>query len=88
MNFTTDVKKEILSHKYSEKQSAAVKLAAFSAFVRTSGTLGVSGGEPAFFLVSETESVAEYFMGCFAELFENELAITHAAKDKKSGRDN
>jgi DNA-binding transcriptional regulator WhiA len=69
MSFTTDIKKEILTHANGEK-SAAEKIAAFSAFVRTSGTLGFSGAEPSFFLVSETEVVAECFMERFAEIFE------------------
>ena len=68
MNFTTDVKKEILSHMSEEKTSPAIKNTALSAFVRTSGTLGFLGDEPSFFLVSETETVAEYFMGVFSDI--------------------
>ena len=86
MSFSTDVKKEIISHAKGKKDGA-VKAAAFSAFVRTSGTLGVTDGVPTFFLVSETESVAEFFMGIFFDLFGVELTVTHAVTDKKSGRD-
>lgn len=86
MNFTTEVKKEILARISEEELSAAVESTALSAFVRTSGTLGFLGDEPSFFLVSETETVAEYFMGIFFNIFQEELSVTHAAKDKKSGR--
>ena len=86
MSFTTDVKREIIS-RMKRGKNGAVKAAAFSAFVRTSGTLGENDGAPTFFLVSETETVAEFFMGVFFELFRTELAVTHAVMDKKSGRD-
>ena len=84
MNFTTDVKKELVMRGIGDKDNMAAKCAAFSAFVKTSGTLGFAGDEPAFFLVSETESVAGFFMERFAEIFDSELSVTHAAKDKKS----
>jgi DNA-binding protein WhiA len=67
--------------------SAAVKKAGFSAYVRTSGALGMLGGLPTFFLVSETEYVAEYFTSVFTEVFETELSVTHATQDRLSGRD-
>ena len=86
MSFSTDVKKEIVN-RISADKDVGVNKAAFSAFVRTSGTLGVADHKPTFFLVSETETVAEYFTGVFAELFNAELALTHAAMDKMSGRD-
>ena len=85
MSFTTDVKKEIIVHAKG-KSNGAEQAAAFSAFVRTSGTLGVAEDTPTFFLVSETEFVAEFFMNVFFELFKAELTVTHAATDKKSGR--
>ena len=86
MSFTSDVKKEIISRMKTAKTNGA-KAAAFSAFVRTSGTLGITGATPTFFLVSETEYVAEYFMSVFAELFKTELAVTTATQDRMSGRD-
>ena len=86
MSFTTDVKKEIVSHAKRRKNTDALA-AAFSAFVRTSGTLGTSEGVSTFFLVSETEAVAEFFMDVFFRLFGEELHVVRAAMDKKSGRD-
>jgi DNA-binding protein WhiA len=87
MSFTADVKKELVARGIKGGKSPKAKRAAFSAFIRTSGTLGFSDGAPAFFLVSETETVAEFFMETFAEIFQAELLITRAAKDKKNGRD-
>ena len=87
MSFTTEIKKEIISRGVidSEKEHP-LKRAAFSAFVRTSGTLGVKDGTHTFFLVSETESVAEFFTGLFFAAFHAELSVTHATVDRKSGR--
>lgn len=89
MSFTADVKKELISRKRAtdERASKAAKKAALSAFVRTNGILGVADGTPTFFLVSETEYVAEYFMSLFFDVFGAELAVTHATMDKMSGRD-
>ena len=85
MNFTSDIKKELISRHTAITH--AEKLASLSAFVRTSGILGVKDGSPTFFLVSETENVAEYFTAVFSEVFQSELAVTHATRDRMSGRD-
>lgn len=88
MSFTGDIKKEIVNRAFDGgKQDCAQKKAAFSAFVRTSGILGVKDGQPTFFLVSETEAVAEFFTGIFFETFHSELVVSHVTLDKKSGRD-
>ncbi len=84
MNFTSDVKKEMINHGVKD---AAARLSEMSAFIRTCGTFGVKDGQPTFFLVSETENVAEYFMAQFSKLFEAELYVTHATRDRMSGRD-
>ena len=86
MSFSTEIKKEIVN-RIAANKDASVNKAAFSAFVRTSGTLGVADNKPTFFLVSETETVAEYFTGVFVELFNAELTLSHAALDRMSGRD-
>lgn len=90
MSFTTDVKKNIISRGLGEvngaKKNIPANIAGLSAFVRTSGELGVLQGQPSFFLVSETENVAEFFMQRFAETFAGELSVTHATRDKKRGR--
>ena len=86
MNFTAEIKKELLSKKREKLKGNAAK-AALSAFVRTSGVVGFSEGQPAFYLVSETEKVAEFFNGLFFECFGVELSLTTARMDKMSGRD-
>lgn len=86
MSYTSDIKKEIIARLKNGAGSFEEKKACLSAFVRASGYLGVSGGEPTFFLVTETESVAEYFTQLFYELFDTELYITHATRDSKRGR--
>ena len=84
MNFTSDVKKEIIAHGAMDN---AARLSEMSAFLRTSGTFGVKDGEPTFFLVSETENVVEYFMEEFSVLFSTELFVAHATRDRRNGRD-
>lgn len=85
MSFTTDVKKELITLSVAGGKASAYS--ALSAFVRTSGALGISDGTPTFFLVSETENVAEFFMQLFSESFNAELSVTHATMDRKRGRD-
>ncbi len=89
MNFTSEIKKEIVSRGVRERLLAdeSARKSSFSAFVRTSGALGVKDGVPTFFLVSETEHVAEYFTNLFSEIFDFELSVTHATMDRLSGRD-
>ena len=81
MNFTLDVKKEIVNHGVADKKVA------LSAYIRASATMGISNGNPTFFIVSETETVAEFFTNAFFELFGVELVITYAEQDRLSGRD-
>lgn len=87
MNFTSDIKKEIINRGVGTLGTATEKKAAISAFVRTSGAVGIYDGMPTFFIVSETEKVAEFFMSAFSDSFETELFITRASMDKMSGRD-
>ena len=84
MNFTSDVKKEMINHGVKD---AEARISEMSAFIRTSGTFGIKDGQPTFFLVSETENVAEYFMAQFSQIFKAELFVTHATRDRMSGRD-
>lgn len=84
MNFTLDVKKEMIGRGVGESKLA--KTAAASAFVRTSGQLGFSDGAQ-FFIVSETEAVADFFTTLFFEMFGAELSVARATMDRRSGRD-
>ena len=94
MNFTSDIKKELISNclkswkkNKSNELTETCKKSALSAFVRTSGELGVVDGIPSFFIVSETENVAEFFISLFMELFKTELSVSNATMDRMSGRD-
>ncbi len=85
MNFTSDVKREIISRGL---EGVACKKAALSAFVRTSGQLsgGMDGAPPDFRIVTETENVAEFFTALFGEVFGEELSVAGASVDRMSGR--
>ncbi|MBR2375072.1 MAG: DNA-binding protein WhiA [Clostridia bacterium] len=85
MNFTSDVKKEIITR--NRRKKSAKNTAGLSAFLRTSGAIGMRDGAYTFFIVSETENVAEFFTSAFSEIFHTELAVTHATMDRMSGRD-
>ncbi|MBR4942644.1 MAG: DNA-binding protein WhiA [Clostridia bacterium] len=88
MSFTSDLKKEIINRGIGKgKEGEAERKAALSAFVRTSGFLGENKGVPSFFIVSETENVAEFFMDAFSKTFNSELFVTRATMDKMSRRD-
>lgn len=86
MNFTADVKKELIKQPMTEGE----KKSALAAYFAVCGTFGEekTGNEriPRFFLVSETERVAEYFTGIFFDIFGERLIISRAAKDRLSGR--
>lgn len=83
MSFTSEIKKELISRKVAGNSARA----SLSAFVRTCGALAIVNGEPNFFLVSETEYVAEYFTALFFETFDTELAVTGVSRDRKRGKD-
>ncbi len=82
MSFTTDVKKEIIARGISQEGLTA----AISAYLRTSGDIWLVEGELTFYFVSESERVAEFFTAAFAETFGVELVISHATRDRMSGR--
>ena len=83
MNFTSDVKKELMKLPCGKEESRA----ALSAYFSACGVFAESGtGDPEFFLVSETERVAEFFTGLFYNLFGERLIVSRAVKDRLSGR--
>ncbi len=82
MSFTTDVKKEIIA----QGLPAQGRKSALAAFLHTSGNVGLVEGKPAFYFVSETENVSEFFMSAFYEEFQTELFVSHATKDKLRGK--
>ncbi len=82
MSFTTDLKKEIISLGI----PPIARRAALAAFLHTSGDMGILDGAPVFYFVSETENVAEFFMSAFFEEFHTELVVSHATRDRLSGK--
>lgn len=82
-NFTEEIKNQITSRKFPDKNS---KLAALSAFINTSGTVFKREGAVGFRIVTENERTAEYF----TEILE-EFGLTPASSGVKSdllsGRD-
>ena len=86
MNFTLEVKREIIARCQKRRMSGEEKRAALSAFLRTSGILGSRDSRPAFFIVSETEKVAEFFISLFEETFSESLTATHVSVDRLSGK--
>lgn len=83
MNFTTEIKKEIISKGF---RSVKEKKAALTAFIRTSGVVGERDGVPAFFIVSETENVAEFFSSVFESVYGETLTVSRASIDRMSGK--
>ena len=62
------------------------KNALLSAYLRAGAEFGVKDGVPTFFIVTETELVAEFFISAFTENFSVEPIVV-ATKDRLSGRD-
>lgn len=94
MNFTSDLKKELIK-KSVTGDAAVAQLSAYFTVCgvfaeennnRLAAKVDASAKEVRFFLVSETEFVAEYFTELFYGVFSDRLVVTHAAKDRRSGR--
>ncbi len=81
-NFTSEIKREFFHKK---PRTAAAKTAVFSAFVRTGGCISFTQGTLGFFLVTESEKIAEYYIALAEELF-GISCIARAAEDKLRGK--
>lgn len=82
-NFTGEIKRELIRNGL---ENACCKTAALAAFLRTTGSIVYSGGALGFEFVTESETVAEYFIGLAEEMFGADLKIVHAGTDSKNGR--
>lgn len=82
-NFTRELKKEIIKKGLG---NACCKTAALSAFLRTTGSIVRNGSAIGFEFVSESENVAEFFIGLLEDLFGAELKIVQAVTDNRNGR--
>ncbi len=85
MNFTIEIKKELIHSRFWKDKHA--KIAGLSAFIRACGELGVQQDTPTFFIVSQTERVAEFFMESFSKAFGCDLSVAYATQDRLSGKD-
>ncbi len=83
INFTGEVKRELIRNGF---ENACCKTAALSAFLRVTGSIVHSSEGIGFEFVTESERVAEYFIGLAEELFGAELQIVQAGTDRRSGR--
>ena len=84
MNFTYEIKKEIIKNGF---ENTCCKTAALSAFLRVTGSVITRGSNVGFELVSESENVAEYFIELIESIYGGELKITEVGTDNRSGKD-
>ena len=82
-NFTSGIKREFLHKKPQTRQG---KTAVFSAFIRTGGCISFTQEGPGFFLVTESEKIAEYYVALAEELYGVHCTV-NAAADRLRGRD-
>ena len=80
MNFTTEIKREIMKNAPAER---SCRLALLSAVLRTCGERRGDG----FSFTSENEDVAAYLLDIAEKCFGARMTLTAAARDPKHGRD-
>lgn len=83
-NFTGELKREIIKTGF---ENACCKTAALSAFLRTTGSIIGNGSGIGFEFITESERVAEFFIGLLEDLYGAELKIVQATTDNRSGRE-
>ncbi|HIU62062.1 MAG TPA: DNA-binding protein WhiA [Candidatus Coproplasma excrementigallinarum] len=84
LNFTEEIKNEIIKNFSGGRQNV---LAALSAFIRTSGSLIRSGGDYGFELSTESEHTAHFFAELIESAFGIEISEFSSRSDISSGRD-
>lgn len=84
LNFTEEIKKEIIATPVQSRKDA---LCILSAFIRTSGSVISRGGVYGFEIVTESEATAEYFSEIAENIFGLNLTVSAAKFDLLSGRD-
>jgi hypothetical protein len=84
MNFTLEIKNEIIKNGF---ENACCKAAALAAFIRLCGSIKFIGGKLTFEAITESENVAEYFVNLLEELYGAEIVFTQAKLDNLSKRD-
>lgn len=84
LNFTEEIKNEIISTPNPTRKGA---LCTLSAFIRTSGSVVSRGGVYGFEIVTENERTAEFFTDMLENTFGLKLNVSGAKFDLLSGRD-
>lgn len=84
LNFTEEIKREIVKAGF---DNACCKTAALAAFLRTAGSIVKSGPNIGFEFITESDFIAEFFIGYLEDLFGAELQIVQATTDSRNGRD-
>lgn len=84
MNFTEEIKNEIISAPVPTKERAVCML---SAFIRTSGSVISRAGKYGFEFVTENERTAEFFTDIIENVFGLGVNVSGAKFDLLSGRD-
>lgn len=83
MNFSSEIKREILA---AEEENACCRVAFLSAFVRTSGSLKIKGRKMGFEVTTESAAAARYAADSVRALFGVEPKILEESEDRLSGR--
>ncbi len=84
MNFTYEIKKEIVKSGF---DNSCCNTAALSAFLRTTGSIITRGSYVGFEIVTENEIVAEYFVEQIENMYGEELKIIEIGTDNRNGKD-
>ncbi len=84
LNFTEEIKKEII---YLPVNSREEKISLLSAFIRTSGSVVVKNGLSGFELITENERTAEFFTDIIENAFSIPVKVTDAKFDLMSGKE-
>ncbi len=83
-NFTWEVKRDLIA---SPPENACCKVAALSAFLRTSGAVTAGREGVGFEIVSENDRVAEYFVSLLESVYGVRMELREAVVDPKRSRD-
>jgi len=84
MNFTLEIKNEIIKNGF---DNTCCKAAALAAFIRLCGSIKYYSGKLSFEAITENENAAEYFVNVIEELYGAEIIFTQAKLDNLSKRD-
>ena len=84
VNFTYEIKREIIKNGF---ENTCCKTAALSAFLRATGSIVAQGSHIGFEIVTESENIAEFFVGQIENLYGAELKIVEVGTDSRNGRE-